>query len=147
MQSRITMQSRSWPADLTALIARVGIGLAWITHGWPKIKDPGSVAAEFSHMGVYLPTVSAWYASIVEFAVAIALIVGIGLPIAGILLFLDSLGVIYFTVGLDGLIHSAGDSQLALVLGLGSLIAGFHGGRYALDHHLRHRREPVASHA
>jgi putative oxidoreductase len=139
------MQSRSWPGDVAALIGRIGIGLAWLTHGLPKIKDPGAVAAEFTHMGVYLPTVSAWFASIVESAVAVALILGIGLPIAGILLFLDSLGVIYFTVGIGGLIHSEGDAQLAFVLGMGALVAGFHGGRYALDRQL-HRRVPVPGH-
>jgi putative oxidoreductase len=139
------MQSRSWPGDLAALIARIGIGLVWVTHGWPKIQHPGAIATEFTQMGVYFPTTSAWYASIVEFVVAIALIVGIGLPIAGILLFLDALGAIYFTSGISGLIHSDSDAQLALALGLGALIAGFNGGRYSLDHLLRHRREQATS--
>ena len=125
--------SRNWSQDVTALIARVGIGLVWMVHGWLKIQNPNEVAAEFVHMGVYFPTVSAWYASIVEFVVAIALIIGIGLPIAGILLFLDAVGVIYFTVGIGGLLHFEGDSQLVFVLAMGSLIAGFHGGRFAVD--------------
>lgn len=127
------MLSRNWLQDLSALVARVGIGLIWVSHGWPKIKNPGAVAHEFVHMGVYLPTVSAWYAAIVEFAVAILFIFGIGLPFAGILLVLDAAGVIYFTVGLSGLVHLDGDSQLVFLLAMGSLICAFHGGRYSLD--------------
>lgn len=122
-----------WCGDLASLIARVGIGLVWVAHGWGKIQDPGQVAQEFSKMGVYLPTISAWYASIVEFVVAIALIVGIGLPLAGILLLIDALGAVYFGSGIGGFVHGDSDAQLAFVLGMGSLIAGFHGGRYAVD--------------
>jgi putative oxidoreductase len=127
------MLSRNWLRDLSALIARVGIGLIWVSHGWPKIKNPGEVATEFAQMGVYLPTVSAWFAAIVEFGVAIALILGIGLPFAGLLLVADAAGVIYFTVGFMGFVHLEGDSQLVFVLAMGSLIAAFHGGRYTLD--------------
>jgi putative oxidoreductase len=127
------MLSRSWLQDVSALIARVGIGLIWVSHGWPKIKNPGEVATEFAQMGVYLPTVSAWFAAIVEFGVAIAFIVGIGLPFAGLLLVVDAVGVVYFSVGIAGFIHLGGDSELVFVLAMGSLIAAFHGGRYTLD--------------
>ncbi|HWN31152.1 MAG TPA: DoxX family protein [Pseudonocardia sp.] len=127
------MLSRNWLQDVSALIARVGIGLIWVSHGWPKIQNPGEVATEFAQLGVYLPTVSAWFAAIVEFVVAIAFIVGIGLPFAGILLVLDAAGVIYFSVGITGFIHLEGDSQLVFVLAMGSLIAAFHGGRYSID--------------
>ena len=127
------MLSRNWLRDPSALIARVGIGLIWVSHGWPKIKSPGEVAAEFTRMGVYLPTVSAWFAAIVEFGVAIAFILGIGLPFAGLLLVVDAVGVIYFSVGILGFIHLEGDSQLVFVLAMGSLICAFHGGRYTLD--------------
>jgi putative oxidoreductase len=122
-----------WPQDAAALIARIGIGLAWVSHGWSKIQDPNGVAVEFAKMGVYFPTVSAWYASIVEFIVAITLIIGLGSPIAAILLFLNAVGIIYFTVGIGGLAHWEGDSQLVVVLGLGSLVAGFYGGRFTID--------------
>jgi putative oxidoreductase len=94
----------SWSRDVTALIARIGIGLAWIAHGWPKIQDPARVAAGFARTGVYLPVVSAWYASIVEFAVAIA-----------------------------------------LVLGVGELVAGLHGGRLSLDSLITRFRTPTPS--
>lgn len=127
------MLSRKWLQDISALIARVGIGLIWVSHGWPKIKSPGEVATEFQHMGVYLPTVSAWFAAIVEFVVAIAFILGIGLPFAGILLVVDAIGVLYFSVGFLGFIHLEGDSELVFVLAMASLIAAFHGGRYTLD--------------
>ncbi|HEY2096726.1 MAG TPA: DoxX family protein [Pseudonocardia sp.] len=139
------MRLPSWSRDVTALVARIGIGLAWIAHGWPKIQDPARVAAGFARTGVYLPVVSAWYASIVEFAVAIALIIGLALPVAGTLLFLDALGVIYFTVGFTGLLHWRGDSQLALVLGVGALVAGLHGGRLSLDSLITRFRTPTPS--
>jgi putative oxidoreductase len=134
-------QSRwSWTGDLASLIARVGIGLLWIAHGWPKIQDPSQVTDEFAKMGVFLPGISAWYSSIVEFVVALALIVGIGLPVAGLLLLVDALGAIYYDVGILGFLHLQGDSQLAFALGMGSLIAGFHGGRFALDRLIAQRR-------
>jgi putative oxidoreductase len=104
-----------------------------VSHGWPKIKNPGEVATEFVHMGVYLPTVSAWFAAIVEFGVAILFILGIGLPFAGLLLVADAVGVLYFSVGFMGFIHLEGDSELVFMLAMGSLIAAFHGGRFTLD--------------
>jgi putative oxidoreductase len=119
--------------DLVSLVARVGIGLVWLGHGISKIADPSAVAEEFAKMGVFLPTVSAWYATIVEFFVAILLIVGIGLPVAGILLLIDGLGALYWGSGVSAFLHGDSDAQLAFVLGVGSLIAGFHGGRFALD--------------
>jgi putative oxidoreductase len=121
-----------WSRDVSALLARVGIGLAWIAHGWPKIQHPSKVAAGFIRMHVLFPLISAWYASIVESVVAVALVVGLCLPVAGTLLFLDSVGVIYNTVGL-GVLHWRGDSQLVVVLGVGALVAGFHGGRISVD--------------
>lgn len=129
-----------WSQDGAALVARIGIGLLWVGHGWSKIKDPSAVAAEFARMGVWLPTVSAWYASIVEFFVALALVAGIGLPVAGLLLLVDALGAIHFDVGLVGLLHGEGDAQLAFALGMGSLIAGFAGGRWSLDRLVTARR-------
>ena len=47
--------------DVTALIARIGVGVVFLAHGWQKFSEWGldGTAAAFGKMGVPLPTLSA----------------------------------------------------------------------------------------
>ncbi|KAA2260920.1 DoxX family protein [Solihabitans fulvus] len=130
--------------DLIALIGRVAVGAVFIAHGWQKLNTWGmdGAAAAFGKMGVPAPTLSAWYAMIVELAGGALLIIGLGLPIVGILIALDMLGALVFVHAHNGMI-GAGGYELVLALGIAALVLGFHGGAFSIDRVLSRRRLPV----
>jgi putative oxidoreductase len=120
--------------DVTALIGRIGIGIVFIAHGWQKFTQYGldGTAASFEKMGVPLPTLSAWFAAIVELVGGIALIAGLALPVAGVLLAVNMLGA-WLIVHLPNGLLGEGGSELVIALGAAALALGFNGGAYALD--------------
>ncbi|SDE35929.1 DoxX family protein [Rhodococcus tukisamuensis] len=122
--------------DLALLVARVGIGVIFVAHGWQKFFTNGiaKTQAAFDAMGAPLPDVSAIVAATVELVGGFALIAGIATPIAGILLFLDMVGA-FFIVHIDkGIFVSEGGYELVLALGVSSLlIAAIGAGRLSID--------------
>jgi len=135
--------------DLTALAARIGIGVIFIAHGWQKFAQDGigATAAQFAQLGVPAPTLSALYAVTVELAGGAALIVGFALPVAGIAIVLDMAGAFLFVhVGFP-LISPRG-GELVVALGLAALYLGFAGGKYSVDtvlfNALRNKRSVTA---
>jgi len=120
--------------DVTALIGRLGVGIVFIAHGWQKLTEWGmaGTAASFEKMGVPMPTISAWFAAIVELVGGIALIAGVALPVAGVLLAVNMLGA-WVIVHLPNGLLGEGGSELVIVLGAAALALGFNGGAYSLD--------------
>lgn len=120
--------------NLVALVARIGIGIIFIAHGWQKFSENGisGTTAAFTKMGIPAPGLSAVYAAVVELVGGAALIVGIGLPIAGVLIALDMAGAFLFVHSGTGLIAEGG-GELVIALGLSALYLGFAGGKYSLD--------------
>jgi putative oxidoreductase len=135
--------------DLAILIARLGIGIVFFAHGWQKLFTIGigPTAAGFKAIGVPLPTLSAWFAGLVEFVGGAMLIVGLAVPIAGVLLFLDMLGA-FFTVHVGKcLFVNSGGSELVIALGVGSLLlAAVGAGLYSIDHAIAANRHPTTPH-
>jgi putative oxidoreductase len=133
--------------DIVALLARIGLGVIFIAHGWQKIQvGITATAKSFDSMGVPMPTAAAIYATFAELLGGLALIVGVALPVAGIALFLDMVGAVLFVHLENGLfIVDQGEVrngfELALALGLASLLlAAAGGGRFSLDHQLHSQR-------
>ncbi|MCW2888692.1 MAG: putative oxidoreductase [Streptosporangiaceae bacterium] len=133
--------------DVVALLARVGVGVVFIAHGWQKIQvGVTATAHSFDHLGVPLPTAAAVYATFVELLGGAALILGLGLPVAGVLLFADMLGAFVFVNAEHGLfVTDQGVAkegfELVLMLGLASLLfATGAGGRLTLDSRIFPRR-------
>lgn len=133
--------------DVVALLARIGVGIVFLAHGWQKIQvGVTATAGTFDRMGVPVPTAAAIYATFAELLGGLALIAGLGLPVAGTLLFLDMAGALVFVHAGDGLFlvdqgRVRGGFELVLVLGLASLLfAAGGGGRISLDHRLFPRR-------
>jgi putative oxidoreductase len=133
--------------DLAILIARIGVGVVFTAHGWQKLVSNGveGSAASFKKAGVPLPTVSAWYATLVELVGGVALIVGLAVPVAGFLLVLDMLGAYLFVHAGKGIFIANGGAEL--VIGLGAaclLLTAISAGRFSLDHLIlyRRRRQP-----
>lgn len=135
--------------DVVALLARVGVGVVFVFHGWQKIQvGVTATGKNFHAMHVPLPTASAVYSTFVELLGGSALILGLGLPVTGLLLFLDMAGAFAFVNGSHGLFVTGRGTdpahqgfELVLVLGLASLLfAVGGGGRFTVDHRLFGRR-------
>ncbi|MEU3554024.1 DoxX family protein [Streptomyces fragilis] len=129
--------------DLALLLARVAVGVVFLAHGWQKLFTNGidGTAAFFDQAGVPAATASAWFAAVVELAGGAALIAGLAVPAAGVLLLIDMIGAFAFVHAGNGLFVDAGGYELVLVLGAAALaLAAVGAGRFSADHLLTGRR-------
>ena len=120
--------------NVAGLLTRIVVGVLLILHGWQKFFEYGigGTTASFAKMGVPMPGVSAVFAAVVELFGGVALILGIGLPIVGVLIAIDMAGAFVFAKLGEPLIAPTG-GQLELSLMVAGLLAGFAGGAYSLD--------------
>ncbi|HKG50165.1 MAG TPA: DoxX family protein [Actinomycetales bacterium] len=128
--------------DTALLLARVGIGLVFFAHGWQKLFTNGvdGTSAFFGQVGVPLPTLSAWFAAVVELVGGAALILGIAVPAAALLLVIDMIGAFLFVHAGNGLFMEKNGFELVLALAAASLVLGVLGaGRFSLDHAVLNR--------
>ncbi|MDQ2587134.1 DoxX family protein [Saccharothrix yanglingensis] len=132
--------------DVAALIGRIGVGVVFIAHGWQKVAEWGldGTATAFAGMGVPLPTLSAWFAAIVELGGGAMLLLGIATPVVGVLLAVDMLGALVIVHLPNGLLGQGG-YELVLVLGVAALALGFNGGSLALDRVVKDRRRAAVA--
>lgn len=129
--------------DLAVLLSRVAVGLVFLAHGWQKLFTNGidGTAAFFDSVGVPAATAAAWFAAVVELAGGAALILGIGVPVAGLLLLVNMIGAFAFVHAGAGLFVDQGGYELVLVLGAAALVlAAVGAGRFSVDHLLAARR-------
>lgn len=129
------------------LIARVVVGAIFVANGWQKLMVVGmpTTAASFGKLGMPLPGMAARYAAYVELGAGLALIIGLLLPLAGLLLAIDMLGALLFVWARQGFTVQNMGLQFVAVLGISSFMIGFSGGgTLALDRTLfqRARRKP-----
>ncbi|MFC7340279.1 DoxX family protein [Saccharopolyspora griseoalba] len=123
--------------DFFLIIGRIGIGVILIAHGWQKLVTNGvpATARGFRGMGVPAPEVAAWYATVVELAGGVLLILGLLMPLVGIAVAVDMAGAIVFVHLEHGLFSPMG-FELPLAIGVATLALGFSSGRAAVDHAL-----------
>ncbi|KXK60361.1 hypothetical protein AWW66_19240 [Micromonospora rosaria] len=129
--------------DIAMLLARIGVGVVFVAHGWQKLITNGvdGTAGFFEQVGVPLPTLAAWFATAVELLGGAALILGLVVPVAGVLLLLNMIGAFVFVHAGNGLFVDQGGYELVLTLGAASLLlAAVGAGRFSLDHLLVGRR-------
>ncbi|GAA1832181.1 DoxX family protein [Actinomadura chokoriensis] len=126
--------------DVVAVLARLGVGIVFMAHGWQKIEAGITATGRtFDGLGVPLPTAAAVYSAFVELLGGAALIAGLGLPVTGALLFIDMAGAFIFVHADQGLFVVDGGTlrngyELVLALGMASLVfAAGGGGRLTLD--------------
>ena len=81
-----------------------------------------------------LPTASAWFATLVELVGGAALVLGVAVPVVGLLLVVDMLGAFLFVHAGNGVFVDAGGWELVAALGAVSLtLAAVGAGRYSVD--------------
>lgn len=129
--------------DVVALLARCGVGAVFVAHGWQKIQvGVNATGRNLDAMGAPAPTAAAVYSTFVELLGGAALILGVALPVAGTLLFLDMAGALVFLHAKHGIFlvdngRVRNGFELVLVLGVAALVFAAGGsGRLTLDHRL-----------
>ena len=126
--------------ELAQLLARLGLGAVFLAHGWQKLVTNGvsGTADFFASVGVPLPSVSAWVATVIELVGGAALVLGVLVPVAGVLLAANMLGAFVFVHAGNGLFVGDGGYELVLALGVSSLLlAAIGAGRFSVDHLLQ----------
>ncbi|AOS63071.1 DoxX family protein [Actinoalloteichus hymeniacidonis] len=132
------MKSFELIRNLVLLAARLGLGIVLIAHGWQKI-DGGidGTAAGFEAMGVPLPGAAAWFATLVEFGGGIALILGLAVPIVGVLVAANMAGAWAVAHTGVGIFVSDGGFEFVLVIMVAALLLAVSGaGAFSIDRFL-----------
>lgn len=78
--------------NIALLLLHVGLGIIFVRHGWPKIKNP----LWGTRIGV--PKIASIYGTIAEFFGGLAILFGLYTQIAAILIFLGMLGALYYHI-------------------------------------------------
>ena len=84
-------------SDLGPLILRIGMGIIFLVHGWPKLnpnspmKGPAGFGGFLKQMGIPLPTFFAWVVVLLETVGALLLILGLGVRILALAFAIDML--------------------------------------------------------
>ncbi len=129
--------------DAALLLARIAIGVIFLAHGWQKFFTNGidGTTRFFTSAGVPVPGLSAWAATVLELVGGGALVLGVAVPVVGVLLALDMLGAFFFVHAGKGIFVAQGGWELVLALGVTSLLlAALGAGRLSVDHALFRRR-------
>lgn len=124
--------------DLVLLVARIGVGVMMLAHAKLEYDFGGSLAGVgklFAQAGVPLPAITGPANVLFEVVGGIAMILGLAVPIVGVLMALNMAGAWVFvhTSGLFAMDHNG--PELVITLGLLSLVLAVTGsGRFGLDH-------------
>ncbi|WP_280434213.1 DoxX family protein [Nocardia carnea] len=122
--------------NLLILVARVGLGVVFVAHGWQKFFTNGIAATQqgFESMGAPLPDLSAIIAATIELVGGAGLILGAATPVWAVLLFANMVGAYLIAHSGKGLFVSEGGGELVVVLGAGALLLlGVGAGRFSAD--------------
>lgn len=81
---------------LALFLLRVALGIVFIVHGLPKIKNLAGTRKGFEQMGVPAPALTSLFAALAEFVGGILLVVGIYTGWASLALAINILGAMLF---------------------------------------------------
>ena len=110
-------------ADLAMTIIRVIVGIAFFAHGWQKVFTFGfeGTGGFFESLGIPAAGFFAIVVSLLELLGGLALILGIGTRIVGLLLAIDMLVALLVVHLPNGFFVSENGYELVLILGTASL--------------------------
>ncbi|KLL96133.1 DoxX family protein [Rhodococcus sp. C26F] len=131
--------------DIGILIARLVLGVIFLAHGLQKFNSWGyeGTKAGFEGMGVPAPAISAFVATWIEILGGLALILGVLVPVFGVLLFLLMLGAFFIVHVENGIYVGDGGFELVAALGAGALLlAAVGAGAFSVDRFLA-RKVPL----
>ncbi|GAA4620115.1 DoxX family protein [Saccharopolyspora hordei] len=118
--------------DVTVLVARLVVGATFLAHGYQKFVLSGMDATVASFEGMGLPAIAAWFTATVEVVGGLGLVLGVLLPVVGVLLAAVMVGALVTAHLSNGFFSSDGGFEYVLVLAAASLALGFSGPRYTL---------------
>jgi putative oxidoreductase len=125
--------------DLVLLLARIGLGIIMIAHAKLEFDFAGGsivgVGQLFAQSGIPLPAITGPANVLFEFVGGVAMIIGLAVPIVGVLMALNMVGawMLVHTSPLFSMDHNG--PELAIMIGLLSLVLAVVGsGRFGLDH-------------
>ena len=124
--------------DLVLLVARIGLGIIMIAHAklmYDFGGGLGGVGQLFAQTGAPLPAVTGPANVLFEFVGGITMILGLAVPIVGVLMALNMAGawILAHPGGLYAMDHTG--PELVIAVGLLSLVLAVVGsGRFGLDH-------------
>lgn len=135
-------------SDLFSFVGRLAVGTILIAHGLQKFLDwrIDGTTRNFEQLGVPMPALSAWFAALTELVGGVLLILGLALPLVGLVVAIDMAGAL-FQVHLQNGLFAPNGYELVLALGATTLALGFNGGRWSLDYGLFGRRSGTATRA
>jgi putative oxidoreductase len=121
--------------DLTALIARIVIGVIFVAHGWQKWQNGlGATAQGFRQAGIPSPEFAAGFATVAETLGGVCLILGFLVRLAALALLLNMIGAFLFVHAGHGIFVQNHGWELAGALGAVSLLLlALGGGRWGID--------------
>ena len=131
MIHRHPLAQKMYNKDFGLLLIRIGIGAAFISHGWMKLESLPDIIGFFHTFG--LPAFVAYFISILEFVGGIAILIGAYVSVFGVLLALDMLFAIILVTGKMAAQRGFSAMELEFVLmtvSLGIALAG--AGRHAV---------------
>jgi putative oxidoreductase len=125
--------------DFVLLVARIGLGVMMLAHAKLEYDFGGGslagVGQLFAQSGVPLPAISGPANVVFEFVGGAAMILGLAVPIVGVLMALNMTGAWIFvhTSGLFAMDRNGPELVISLGL-LGLVLAVTGSGRFGLDH-------------
>ncbi len=119
-------------SDIALLVLRVAMGVVFIVHGWPKIKDLRANAKGFDKMGFRPGKLWGTIVAFLEFVGGIALIAGFFTQAIGLLLAAQMLVATVWKI--KNKQHFAGGYELDIALvAMGLILATSGAGAFAMD--------------
>lgn len=124
--------------DVVLLVARVGLAVIMIAHAklmYDFAGGIGGVGQLYAQSGVPLPAITGPANVLFEFVGGVAMILGLAVPVVGVLMALNMVGAWIFvhTSALFAMDHNG--PELVIMIGLLSLVlAAVGSGRFGLDH-------------
>jgi putative oxidoreductase len=134
----------TWVArDLVLLVARIGLGIIMMAHAklmYDFGGGLGGVGQLFAQVGAPLPAVTGPGNVLFEFVGGIAMILGLAVPIVGVLMALNMAGAWFLAHpgGLFAMDHTGPELVITIAL-LSLVLAAIGSGRFGLDHVIARR--------
>jgi putative oxidoreductase len=124
--------------DVVLLVARIGLAVIMVAHAklmYDFAGGIGGVGQLYAQSGVPLPAITGPANVLFEFVGGVAMILGLAVPVVGVLMALNMVGAWIFvhTSSLFAMDHNG--PELVIMIGLLSLVlAAVGSGRFGLDH-------------